>query len=91
MLCLKQQTERQRELDDIFDQEKSDAGAPADESSEYDSDGERVEKRKRPDSDEVAEEGFANYRKNNVEEDAQIAETVIQGMAEHTEFKVLFH
>lgn len=61
---------RERELDDIFNQEKSDAEPGEDESTEYDSDGEPVEKRKKLESDEVVEEGFAAYRKNNVEEDA---------------------
>ena len=59
----------------------------------YDSDGEKVEqkgKKKENDSDDDAKDGYAYFRKNNVEEDAAIAETVTQGMAEHTEFQVQF-
>ena len=83
---------KQRELDDIFDEEKLDFEPEGHESSsQYDSDGEKVEKRKKLDADAVEDEGFAAYRKNNVEEDAQIAEAVIQGMAEYTEFKVVIH
>ena len=44
-----------------------------------------------PNSDpdiEKVEDGYESGRKNNVEEDARIAQTIIQGVAEYTEFKV---
>lgn len=34
------------------------------------------------------EEGYESNRKNNVEEDIRIANTIMQGVAEYTEFKV---
>ena len=37
------------------------------------------------DSDDL---GYESHRKNNVEEDVKIAESIIQGIAEYTEFKV---
>lgn len=37
---------------------------------------------------ENVEEGYESNRRNDVEEDARIAQTIIQGVAEYTEFKV---
>ena len=37
---------------------------------------------------ENVEDGYESSRKNNVEEDARIAQTIIMGVAEYTEFKV---
>jgi len=42
-----------------------------------------------PSSDEEDTlEAFEFYRKNNIEEDTKIAETIIAGVAEYTEFQV---
>lgn len=39
---------------------------------------------------ENVSEGYESTRKNNVEEDMRVASTIIQGIAEYTEFKVHF-
>ena len=85
----------ERELDGIFDvSEDSDDGTAGN-----DQDGESArEARKKnfkrgntfnayfeEDSDDL---GYETHRKNNVEEDVKIAESIIQGIAEYTEFKV---
>ena len=89
-----EKTALDRQLDDIFDiSDESDTPINTDD------DGETArEKRKTAfkrgntfhqfHEDESASDGYETYRKNNVEEDTRIAETIIQGMAEYTEFKV---
>ena len=70
----------ERELNDIFDQEKDfdEKDDIDDQSSVYDSDGEKIKrKKKKQDSETDDDEGYAYFRKNNVEEDTAIAETVI--------------
>lgn len=42
----------------------------------------------RDDEYENLEEGYEDFRKNNEDEDERIAETIISGVAEYTEFKV---
>ena len=39
---------------------------------------------------ENLEEGYESCRRNDIEEDMRIAKTIIQGVAEYTEFKVNF-
>ena len=88
----------ERELDDIFDvSDDSDEGHDGTQGNDQDEDSAREARRKNfkrgntfnayfeEDSDDL---GYETHRKNNVEEDVKIAESIIQGIAEYTEFKV---
>ena len=78
------------ELDNIFSLDLSD---PEEEYSEF---GSRANTQSvihdETDSDtlENVEEAFESSRKNDVEEDMRVAQTIISGVAEYTEFKVHF-
>lgn len=80
-------TQEEQELDDIFKAELNpDSDADSNENDILSTS--KTGRGAGPNSDDYVEEGYESYRKNNVDEDRQIAATVLQGIAEYTEFKV---
>ena len=71
-------------LDDIFDLDNEDDNRVTDEN--------RTEVLSSQDPmsnpDELADDAYDKRRKNNIEEDIKVAEAIINGVAEYTEFKV---